>query len=386
MFSRRKKSDDGADDAVAPIAAAPDDTSGERPDDPPAVTETDAAAPAVSISMTSFQGLGTSGPVVSAPASAAGAAASTPTGVVSSPADATSAASPGAGETSAAVTPAPLPIPAAEAPEPRETIPGLRDNGLLREALEAVGEPPTSVQIMNVTRQLMQGHVFLRVKGDARALLAEGKELPLATVKSGDKTFLLAFSSGEAFQASARAAQDTQTSAMGQPFVNVIRHMLKGAYAGLILDQSSAPSRAVIPRELLERALAEGDEDFSIKGLLSVARTPETAGIVASALVGPPLWVAVGQAPPETPGGKARVGVAESRTPTGERYLEVFSHPLEVVALGRGNQPMPYTAVQLATSLRDHPELTGVVVDPGGPWIRLSRDDLAPVLALADAL
>jgi hypothetical protein len=30
------------------------------------------------------------------------------------------------------------------------------------------------------------------------------------------------------------------------------------------------------------------------------------------------------------------------------------------------------------------PSLTGIVVDPAGPWIELDRDDLAPVLALAD--
>lgn len=373
LFSRRKKSDDEGDAQVSP--AAPDAAS--------EVAEPE-AAPTVSISMSSFQGLGSAGPTIqgSDPAAqgtgagGAGPGAATPPVAATTPAATPPAAAPAA----------PKPLPSAEAPEPKESVPGLRDNGLLREALEAIGEPPTSVQIMNVTRQLMQGHVFLRVKGDARALLAEGKELPLATVTTGEKTFLLAFSSGEAFQASARASQDAQTSALGQPIGNVIRHMLKGSYAGLIIDQSSAPARAVIPRELLERAVAEGDEDFTIKGLLSVPRTPETAGIVASALVGPPLWVAVGQAPPATPGGKPRVGVAEAHTPTGERYLEVFSHPLEVVALGRGNQPMPYTAVQLATSLRDHPELTGVVVDPGGPWIRLGRDDLAPVMAVADAV
>lgn len=383
MFSRRKKSDDGTEAEAAGTPDAPTGAGTAGAPNAPSTSDAanaadaqnvpDAATPTVSISMSSFQGLGTSGP----PVSDSAPSAATP-GAANGTAPAAVPAAPPA--------PAPKPLAAAEAPEPRETVPGLRDNGLLREALEALSEPPTSAQIMNVTRQLLQGHVFLRVKGDARALITDGKELPLATVKSGDKTFLLAFSSGEAFQASARAAGDPQTSAMGQPFGNVIRHMLKGAYAGLIIDQSSAPARAVIPRELLERVMAEGDEDFTLKGLLSTARTAETAGAIASALVGPPLWVAVGQAPPETPGGTPRVGVAESRTPTGERYLEVYSHPLEVVALGRGNQPMPYTAVQLAVSLRDHPELTGVVVDPGGPWIRLSRDELAPVIALADAV
>ena len=78
------------------------------------------------------------------------------------------------------------------------------------------------------------------------------------------------------------------------------------------------------------------------------------------------------------------MGIAESRTANGERFVEVFSHPLEVAALGRGDRAMPFTVQQLARSLRDHPELTGVLVDTGGPWVQLRRDSLAPLLSLAD--
>ena len=68
----------------------------------------------------------------------------------------------------------------------------------------------------------------------------------------------------------------------------------------------------------------------------------------------------------------------------GERILDVFSHPLEVVALGRGDQPTPFTAAQLAAALASDAGLSGVVLDPGGPWIRLTRAQLAPVLELAE--
>ena len=42
----------------------------------------------------------------------------------------------------------------------------------------------------------------------------------------------------------------------------------------------------------------------------------------------------------------------------------------------------PMTAAQLAKALRADQGIGGVIVDPGGPWIRLSRADLAPLLAL----
>ena len=38
---------------------------------------------------------------------------------------------------------------------------------------------------------------------------------------------------------------------------------------------------------------------------------------------------------------------------------------------------------QNCTLLFDMDSKEGVVVDPGGPWIQLTRDHLAPVIALA---
>ncbi|HEX5857963.1 MAG TPA: SseB family protein [Microbacterium sp.] len=401
LFSRRKKSEDVVPDTsetneTAPTAETPGAREAALTGTSHAEAGPDAAAtPAVGISVSSYRGLGSEAPPAPAtsampsPAPATSAMPS-PTGAASAGPASTGLASTGPAFTGAAPTPQPSPGPRPmapeEAPAAAESVPGLRDNVLLAEALEKLGATPepTSLELMNVARQFMQGHVFLRVQGDARALLSEGKELPLAVVRNGDTQFLLAFSTGAALQASARAEQAPQTSAMGQPVGTVIRHMLAGPYAGIILDQFSTPARAVLPRELLERAVQEGDENFTLKNLLSQPRTSETPAAVGAALAHAPLWVAVGEVPPEEPGGKPRVGVAESRTPDGERYLEVFSHPLEVHALGRGNQAMPFPADKLAASLRDHSELSGVVVDPGGPWIRLRRDALAPVLALAE--
>ncbi|MEZ3159272.1 SseB family protein [Microbacterium sp. BWT-B31] len=119
-----------------------------------------------------------------------------------------------------------------------------------------------------------------------------------------------------------------------------------------------------------------GDDAFALKNLLSAPRTPETAGTVANALITEKLWVAVGRT-------DAGPGIAEARTAEGDRLVEVYSHPLEVIALGRGNDPAPIAPAGLANVLRTNPELSGVVVNPGGPWIRLSREELAPLLALA---
>jgi hypothetical protein len=267
----------------------------------------------------------------------------------------------------------------AEAPPPSETIPGLRDNVLLQSALAALTPAPDAPQLVNVARQLLQGHVFLRVQGDARALLSAGEPLPLAVAERGGKQYVLAYSGGAALQASVKADGDAATSAMGQPVLTVLRHVLGGTAEGLVLDNSSSPARAVLPRPILERAVTEADPELRIKTLLAGARTEATAAELVEALIAAPTWIAVKRADDGSP-----LGVAESRTAQGERYLEVFSHPLEALVLGRGDHALAVTATQLATALARDEGLTGVSVDPAGPWMRLTRDDLAPLLAHAE--
>lgn len=266
----------------------------------------------------------------------------------------------------------------AEAPESTETVPGLRDNALLVQALGALSEAPAAPEVANVTRQMLQGQVFLRVHGDARTLLAEGKDLPLAVATQGDDQFVLAFSGGESLQASVRADGNTDTSAMGQPVLTVIRHVLSGNAAGLILDHASSPGRVILPRQLLQRALDEADPELAVKTILAAPRTDATASEVVAALPTAKLWIAANR-----PEGSETIGIAESRTADGERYLEVFTHPLEIVALGRSDQPVPVTAAQLGAALASDESITGLLVDPAGPWIRVKRHDLLPVIALA---
>ena len=184
--------------------------------------------------------------------------------------------------------------------------------------------------------------------------------------------------SGGALQASVKADGDTATSAMGQPVLNVLRYALEGPYGGVIIDHASAPARAVMPRDLLARLVEAADPQLTIKTLLAAERTPEVAGAVAQALTEVPLWIAANKSP------DGRVGVAEARTPQGVRYLEVYTHPVEIAGTGRGDQSVPMTGAKLANALRGDEGLAGILIDPAGPWIQLDRNQLAPVLALTD--
>lgn len=270
-----------------------------------------------------------------------------------------------------------------EPPAQVETVAGLRDNMLLRQALDKLGDKPTSADLVEVTRQLLQGHLFLRVRGDARALLAEGKGLPLAVGRSGDQQYVLAFSSGATLQAAVQADGDVETSGVGQPVLQVLQHVLDGEYAGLLIDGLSAPARAVLPRAVLEQAVRQADPKLRIKSILSASPRPADAPTrLAEALLEAPMWVAVNKATGSD--GTERVGIAEARTADGLRLLNLFSHPLEIVAMERSDRALPFTAAQLGKALRSDPSLGGVIVDAGGPWISLTRDELAAVIALPD--
>lgn len=346
----------GAEGAGNATDAAAGPTRPESSSDAPAADAEVAAS--VSISLSSYAGLGSV--AVPTPLSAPGAPAP-------------------AGDAPAAPRARPAARAATEtAPAATETLPGLRDNVLLREALARVEAGPASAALLDVARQLLQGHVFLRVRGDARTLLAEGKDLPLAAATAGERSFALVYSSGAALQASLKADGDTDTSAMAQPVLPVLRHVLAGTYDGVILDHASAPARAVLPRELLQKMVEQMDPKLTVKNLLTAERTPARAAEVSEALTRVPLWVAVGTAEGGQP------GLAEGRLPDGSRYLEVYSHPLEVAVMGRGDNAAPLSGAQLARALGGATGLSGIVVDPAGPWIRLTLADLAPVLALAD--
>ncbi|WP_040165912.1 SseB family protein [Microbacterium gorillae] len=367
LFSRRKNDQpdaaaDSATDTPDPAAVdAPETTPAEEASTEPAPTED---VPHVGISMSTFGGLGGT----PKPPAAPDIPAPQPTNAPSRNADGTVA----------------LPFAADEPPANWETAPGLRDNAVLRDALARLNPDPEPNELIGVVRQMLQGHLFLRVKGDAREQVEAGEDLQLGIVRDGDRNFMLAFSSGRALQEAVTADGDTGTSAFGQPAVLVARHVLQNEFAGLILDNASAPHRVVVPIDLLQRIMAEADDEFRLKTVMAMDRSQiaheDLVKKVAETLRESKVWVAVGTAGNDESGNPI-YGVAEARTADGERLLQLFSHPLEVVSLGRDEKAAAFSLEQLRLALSETDGLTGVLIDAAGPSMRLSRAELAPVLA-----
>ncbi|MGO2683246.1 MAG: SseB family protein [Microbacterium sp.] len=272
-----------------------------------------------------------------------------------------------------------LPLAPALPPEATESMPGMKDNVLLRTALAELEEGATNEQLIGVLRQMLQNHLYLRVHGDARAQVTEGKPLSIAVVRDGERSYMLAFSSAAAVRESVqRETEPTATSAIAQPVTAVLHQLVSGDFAGLIVDNASGVHRAVFPIEVLKKALEQSDVNMAIKTLLAAPREDDSAQKVGDALATTKIWVAVNDG-----GGKGPAGIAEARTADGRRFLQVFSHPLEIVALGRGDKPMPFEPEQLAKVLTEHSGIAGVIVDPAGPSMIVEREALGAVLVRA---
>ncbi|GAA1237696.1 hypothetical protein JOF42_001446 [Microbacterium phyllosphaerae] len=375
LFSRRKKS---ADDAVADQIETQTESEGSAVDAPEETgaaseaTEAAEAAPTIGISVQAFRGVGAeAGPEVSLPSTDASPA---------SPAATTAPVAPAA--PAAAPAPEPerrLPLGPTLPPEQTETVAGMKDNVLLRESLKQVEQGATNEQLLGVLRQALQAHLYIRVNGDARAQISEGKPLAVAVVRDGDRQFMLAFSSAAAVRDSVQLEKDpAATSAVAQPTTSVLQQVVAGEFAGLIVDNASAPHRVVFPTELLQKALEQADVDMTVKSLIAAPREQDTAAKVGEALATKRMWVAVNEGD-----GSGQVGIAEAQTPEGKRFLQLFSHPLEVLALGRGDRPLPFEPEQLAKLLSSHLDMAGVIIDPAGPSIVVERDALTSVLILA---
>lgn len=375
LFSRRKKTDDAQAEPEVPIEADAEDGDGNAAGSAPAEEQVGEPVPEIGISVQAFRGVGAAaGPEVTLPDPAEPARSSRP----AAPAQASAAQ--GQNQTAPQTEQnRVLPLAPALPPEQTESVPGMKDNVLLRAALAELQEGATNDQLIGVLRQMLQNHLYLRVHGDARAQLAEGKPLSIAVVRDGERSYMLAFSSAAAVRESVQRETDpSATSAIAQPVTAVLHQLISGDFAGLILDNASGVHRAVFPIEVLKKALEQADVNMTIKMLLAAPRDQDSVKKVGDALATTKMWVAVNDG-----GGKGAVGIAEARTADGRRFLQLFSHPLEVVALGRGDRSLPFEPDQLAKVLSGHDEIAGVIVDSAGPSIVVERSALGAVLVRA---
>ena len=254
--------------------------------------------------------------------------------------------------------------------------PGLRDNVLVRDALAGSARPADAAGA-----------------AERRAAAAAGAPVP-----AGEGRRAGAARGGQGSAARGRDRRRTELHARVQRWCRAAGERPRGRRHRHVGDGLSrcSPSSATCsagrirasssirrPRRrarccratLLERLVDKVDESLTVKTLLAEQRTAATAAAVAEALTRVPLWVAVGGPEGERP------GIAEGALPRTDRATRgvLASHR------GRGDGPLRPgraaerrpargRAAQRRRSLRGRHQ-------PARPWIRLTRDDLAPLLA-----
>jgi hypothetical protein len=107
-------------------------------------------------------------------------------------------------------------------------------------------------------------------------------------------------------------------------------------------------------------------------------RDQSLEGVGVAALAAHGGFVA-GRAEVDEDGNRKTIGIAETRLGD-RRLLEVFTAPIEIAALGRGDDAYPVTAAELAAALRSDEGITGIIVNPAAPWLDVDRAQLAPLL------
>lgn len=255
----------------------------------------------------------------------------------------------------------------------------MADNFVLRAALTEVTATPTRAQLVAVCRQLLQGDLILTANGDFLDQFIRRDNPHIGLVVEGGRKLLAAFSTQETFdQLRASQGNPHETYSVTKKAAEVLDQVISGGFDGLVVDQASAPHRVSIPTQVIQSLLAEAEPNFTIKTLLAAPRDAETIASLVEALTTTNTWAGGHESD------AGQIALAQIENPDGSgNYLLLFSHPWEVTVLGNSDRPLVMAPKDLARTLAAQPEIAGVIIDPAGPSIAVSRKALERVVALA---
>lgn len=280
----------------------------------------------------------------------------------------------------AAAAPASEPEAPAEPAEPEAPAAGPETNLDLGEALLGLPGEEGGRAMLHVLRQALQGKLLLSTNLDGVSAedQAAGR-IPLGVHRDEDgDIYLLAYTSGVALER--MRSGDEPLHGISVPSLWALGQARTDDYAGIILDPSAGDASAVIPKELINRMFGDGRNNDAAKQALAQPREAGAEQRIVEALAERGGFVA-GRADVDENGVRTSVGVAETRMGD-RRMLEVFTSPLEIAALGRGDDAYPVTAAELAGALRSDEGISGIIVNPAAPWIDLDREQLTLLLSV----
>ncbi len=263
------------------------------------------------------------------------------------------------------------------------------DNAPLRDAVAAFAAAPQQDTYLDVVRTCLQGTLLLDSTGSDRPVQLEGggygyapgAVLQFAGGTGPDGTrALFAFTSQEqVVRMHADAPSDVQSFV--QQATAVLELVASDESYGWLYIDPAGPTCAIARRDV-DFAL-RGDRNDAVKAALTLADESERRAAVLDALKqdGPLLLAIDAGSVPE--GGVADGGPVRIRTsqgPSGETVLLAFTSGPEVSARNVDDAFATRPANEVVRNALD-PAYAGLVINPSGPWIALSRDELESVAA-----
>ncbi|MGK9146257.1 SseB family protein [Plantibacter flavus] len=280
---------------------------------------------------------------------------------------------------SAARTPeAPISVPAAPVAPASNAEPDA--NVDLAQALTALAEGGDERAMLHVLRQSIQGKLLLSTNLDGVSAedQAAGR-VPLGVHRDPEgAVYLLAFTSHSELEKT-RTAEGPVTGVVVSALW-ALRQAGGEGYAGIVLNPAAGKASVVVPKTLIARLFGDGQNNDLAKEALAQPRDADALEQLVAALAAHGAFVA-GRAELDEEGNRKSIGIAETRLGD-RRLLEVFTAPIEIAALGRGDDAYHVTAAELASALRSDEGITGIIVNPAAPWLDVDRAQLAPLLAV----
>jgi hypothetical protein len=216
--------------------------------------------------------------------------------------------------------------------------------------------------------------------------LAAGSTFGLRThVMDDGSRYLLVFTSDAEI---ARAHPvGTRTASIVQPALAAVRFGVTGGFAGVILDAGAGPASCIVSAEEIRRGLPEDPgvaEELkeALAGPSLPGRRAATLDVLArTGSVYIPVEHVAPDGSPARPGQPSAPRVTTAAGPGGRTLAAVFTSPAEVWAWLPSAEAYPTTVGHVVRATLADPARDGLIVNPVGPPLIVTRPELEALTA-----
>ncbi|RWZ52730.1 SseB family protein [Labedella phragmitis] len=237
----------------------------------------------------------------------------------------------------------------------------------------------------DVLRRCSRGELLYDVTGSHLTVedgaIAAGSTLGLRTHAMDDGSqYLLVFTSDA--EIARTHPEATRASSLVQPALEAVRFGASESFAGVILDAGAGAASCIVTADEIRRGLpTEPGVAVELKDALAGPSLPgrrsQTLDVLArTAVVYIPVQHLAPGGSPARPGEPSSPSVPTASGPGGRTLSAAFTSPAEVWAWLPGAEAYPTSVRQVVRSTLDQDGHAGLIVNPGGPPLIVTRPEL----------